>query len=93
MTPYKAVAMGIMLVVPLWAGFAAGQTKQSCDQMKAGARQQVEGKVARVDQTQGVVAVTEKDGTTHEFKASKETLQDLKVGDNIEARLRELPKC
>ena len=38
MTPYKAVAMGIMLAVPLWAGFAAGQTKQSCDQMKAGAR-------------------------------------------------------
>ena len=47
----------------------------------------------RVDQTQGLVAVTEKDGTTHEFKASKETLQDLKVGDNIEAKLRELPKC
>ena len=93
MMPYKAVAMGIMLAVPLWAGFAAGQTKQSCDQMKAGARQQVEGKVVRVDQTQGLVAVTEKDGTTHEFKASKETLQDLKVGDNIEAKLRELPKC
>jgi hypothetical protein len=29
MTPYKAVTMGIMLAVPLWAGFAAGQTKQS----------------------------------------------------------------
>ena len=47
----------------------------------------------RVDQAQGKVAVTESDGKTHEFQASKETLQDLKVGDNVEARLRELPKC
>jgi ribosomal protein S1 len=93
MTPYKAVTMGIVLAVPLWAGFAAGQSKQSCDQMKASAPQKVEGKVVRVDQAQGKVAVTESDGKTHEFQASKETLQDLKVGDSIEARLRELPKC
>ncbi|HJV57936.1 MAG TPA: hypothetical protein VJ971_18275 [Methylomirabilota bacterium] len=93
MTPYKAVAMGVVLAVPLWAGFAAGQSKPSCDQMKAGAPQKVEGKVVRVDQAQGKVAVTESDGKTHEFQASKETLQDLKVGDNVEARLRELPKC
>ncbi|HEX5531755.1 MAG TPA: hypothetical protein VFZ82_19450 [Methylomirabilota bacterium] len=93
MTPYKAVAMGIVLAVPLWAGFAAGQSKPSCDQMKASAPQKVEGKVVRVDQAQGKVAVTASDGKTHEFQASKETLQDLKVGDNIEAKLRELPKC
>jgi ribosomal protein S1 len=93
MTPYKAVAMGVVLAVPLWAGFAAGQSKPSCDQMKAGAPQKVEGKVVRVDQAQGKVAVTESDGKTHEFQASKETLQSLKVGDNVEARLRELPKC
>ena len=93
MTPYKAVAMGVVLAVPLWAGFAAGQSKPSCDQMKAGAPQKVEGKVVRVDQAQGKVAVTASDGKTHEFQASKETLQDLKVGDNIEAKLRELPKC
>jgi hypothetical protein len=93
MTPYKVVAMGIMLAVPLWAGFAAGQSKLSCDQMRASAPQKVEGKVVRVDPAQGKVAVTEADGKTHEFQASKETLQDLKVGDNIEAKLRELPKC
>jgi ribosomal protein S1 len=93
MTPYKAVAMGIVLAVPLWAGFAVGQSKPSCDQVKAGAPQKVEGKVVRIDQAQGKVAVTETDGKTHEFQASKETLKDLKVGDNIEARLRELPKC
>ena len=93
MTPYKAVAMGIALAVPLWAGFAAGQSKPSCDQIKAGAPEKVEGKVVRVDQDQGKVAVSEADGKTHEFQASKETLQDLKVGDHVEARLRELPKC
>jgi hypothetical protein len=37
--------------------------------------------------------VAENDGKTHEFQASKETLQDLKVGDKIEANLRSLPAC
>jgi hypothetical protein len=53
----------------------------------------VEGKVARIDAASNKVAVTEANGKTHEFQASKETLQDLKVGDHIEAKLRELPKC
>jgi hypothetical protein len=29
------------------------------------------------------------DGTTQEFRASTETLQDVKEGDRIEARLRQ----
>jgi ribosomal protein S1 len=61
--------------------------------MKAGAPQKVEGKVVRVDEAGGRVAVVEADGKTHEFQASKETLQDLKVGDQIEARLRTIPNC
>lgn len=93
MKPFKAVATGIMLAVPLWAGFAAGQSKPACDQAKAGAPQKVEGKVVRVDQAQGKVAVAEADGKTHEFQASKETLKDLKVGDQIEAKLRSVPNC
>ncbi|MGH7300395.1 MAG: hypothetical protein ACREKQ_05215 [Candidatus Rokuibacteriota bacterium] len=93
MKPYKALAVGITLAVPLWAGFAAGQSKPSCDQMKAAAPQKVEGKVARVDNAAGKVAVVSSDGKTHEFQASKETLQDLKVGDKIEAKLRSLPNC
>jgi hypothetical protein len=93
MRPYTAVAMGVMLAVPLWAGFAAGQSKPTCEQMKAGAPQKVEGKVVRVDEAGGRVAVVEADGKTHEFQASKETLQDLKVGDQIEARLRTIPNC
>jgi hypothetical protein len=93
MKPYKALAVGIMAAVPLWAGFAVGQSKPACDQAKAGAPQKVEGKVVRVDQAQGKVAVVEANGKTHEFQASKETLQDLKVGDKIEANLRSLPSC
>jgi Cu/Ag efflux protein CusF len=80
MTRYTAIAASIVLAVPLWTGFAAAQSKPACDQMKANAPQTVEGKVARIDAASNKVAVTE-------------TLQDLKVGDHIEAKLRELPKC
>jgi hypothetical protein len=93
MKPYKALAVGVMATIPLWAGFAAGQSKPSCDQQKAAAPQKVEGRVVRVDTAGGKVAVAEADGKTHEFQASKETLQDLKVGDKIEANLRSLPSC
>jgi Cu/Ag efflux protein CusF len=93
MKPYKALAMGIMVTVPLWAGFAAGQSKPSCYQMKAAAPQKVEGRVVRVDAAAGKVAVASADGKTHEFQASKETLKDFKVGDQIEANLRSLPSC
>jgi hypothetical protein len=40
-----------------------------------------------------VTTVRESNGTVHEFMASKETLQDLKVGGRVEAKLREAPKC
>jgi hypothetical protein len=93
MKPYKALAVGVALAVPLWAGFAGAQSKLSCDQMKASAPQKVEGRVVRVDNAGGKVAVAAADGKTHEFQASKETLQDLKVGDKIEAKLRSLPNC
>jgi hypothetical protein len=93
MTRFTAVTASIMLAVPLCAGFAAAQSKSACDQMKANAPQKVEGKVARIDPATNKVAVTEANGKTHEFQANKETLQDLKVGDHIEAKLRELPKC
>lgn len=93
MKPYKALAAGVMVAIPLWAGFAAAQSKPSCDQMKASAPQKVEGRVVRVDASGGKVAVAAADGKTHEFQASKETLQDLKVGDRIEANLRSLPSC
>ena len=93
MKPYNALVVGVVATIPLWAGFAAGQTKLSCDQMKASAPEKVEGRVVRVDAAAGKVAVAENDGKTHEFQASKETLKDLKVGDKIKANLRSLPAC
>jgi len=93
MKPYKVLAVGVMATIPLWAGFAAGQSKPSCDQQKAAAPQKVEGRVVRVDAKGGKIAVAEADGKTHEFQASKETLQDFKVGDKIEANLSALPSC
>ena len=93
MKPYKALAVGVMVAIPLCAGFAAGQGKPACDQQKASAPQKVEGRVVRVDTAGGKVAVAEADGKTHEFQASKDTLKDLKVGDKIEANLRSLPAC
>src|SRR5689334_23515833 len=87
MTRYTAIAASIVLAVPLWTGFAAAQSKPACDQMKANAPQTVEGKVARIDAASNKVAVTEANGKTHEFQASKETLQDLKVGDRKSTRL------
>jgi len=89
----KAWAVGIIAAIPLWVGVASGQSKPSCDQMKAASPQKVEGRVVRVDAAGGKVAVAAVDGKTHEFEASKEALQDLKVGDRIEANLRSIPSC
>ena len=53
----------------------------------------VEGQVVKVDRSGGNVTVRGKDGTTHEFKASADTLADMKPGDRIEARLRPAQNC
>jgi len=71
-----------------------GQGKPACDaQGKMKTAEKVEGQVQKVDLAHGKLTVLETDGTVHEFQASAETLQDLKVGDRIEAKLREVPKC
>jgi hypothetical protein len=44
--------------------------------------------VIKIDRSKGRVTIRASNGQTHEFEASKETLQDLKEGDRIEARLR-----
>jgi hypothetical protein len=85
-----ALAMGLMLCT----GSALAQGKPNCDaQGKMKTPEKVEGEVVKVDTAQGKVTVREPDGTVHEFQASPETLKDLKVGDKLEAKLREAPKC
>jgi hypothetical protein len=78
----------------LWSGTALGQApKPGCDAMKAGAPQKVEGQVVNVNARQGKVTVKTNDGKTQEFQASQETLRDFKVGDKIEALLRDSANC
>jgi Cu/Ag efflux protein CusF len=74
------------------AGLASGQQPSKAD-CKAGAPQKVEGQVVRVDPASNKVTIREKNGTTHEFQATKDATKDMKPGDQVEARLREAPRC
>jgi hypothetical protein len=88
-----AAGLAVALIM-LWTGTAAGQSKPACDpQGKVKTPETVGGHVVKVDRAQSKVTLRESDGTVHELQASTETLQDLKVGDRIEAKLREAPKC
>jgi hypothetical protein len=84
----SALATGALLT----AGLAFGQSKEDC-MKRTQTPERVEGQVVAVDQTAGKVTIRDTKGTTHEFQADRETLQDMKPGDRIEAKLREAPKC
>jgi len=91
---WTAVAAGLSVTIVLWSGYALGQAKPPCDpQGRVMTPQKVEGQVVKLDPGQNKITVRETNGTTHEFQASAETIQDLKVGDRIDANLREAPKC
>jgi hypothetical protein len=83
---------GLIAAAMLWGGTALAENKPGgCN--KAGAQEKVEGRVTKIDPGQGKLTVLEADGKTHEFQASKETLQDYKEGDQIKAKLRAAPDC
>jgi Cu/Ag efflux protein CusF len=91
MNRWLTLSGGFVAIALLPAGLAFGQQpKPDC---KAGAPEKVEGQVVRVDPGTNKVTIRDKSGMTHEFQASKETTKDMKPGDQIEARLRESPKC
>lgn len=78
----------------LWSGTAMGQAKPGCDQQtKASTPEKVEGQVVNVDHPAGKVTIRGAGGKTYEFHADKETLQGLKIGDRLEAKLRAAPNC
>lgn len=81
---------GVALAAPLllWSGTALGQAANPPVHQGSTPRS-VEGRVVRIDRTQGKVTIQAADGSKYEFQASKETLDDLKEGDRIEARLRQ----
>jgi len=85
-------AAAILIVgVLLWSGTAFAQAKPGCD--KTSTPQKLEGQVVAIDMNKSTVTMRGSDGTTHEFQASKETLQGYKVGDRIEAKLRSASEC
>ncbi len=91
---WPAVAAGLAMTLTLWSGSALGQAKPACDQQgRVMTPQKVEGQVIKVDTAQNKLTVRQSDGTVHEFQASPEAIQGFKVGDRIEANLREAPKC
>ena len=94
MRRWPRVAVALVVTLVSWSGSALAQGKPRCDsQGRVVTPQKVEGQVVKVDLAQNRLTVREADGTVHEFEASRETLQDLKAGDRIEANLREAPKC
>jgi Cu/Ag efflux protein CusF len=77
---------GIALVasILLWTGTALGQAAQQPPVHQGSTPRSVEGLVLKIDKRAGKVTIR-----SHEFTASKATLDDLKEGDRIEARLRQ----
>jgi hypothetical protein len=52
-------------------------------------KQTVEGVVSKVDPQRNRVTIRDIDGAEHEFEASPQTIDDMKVGDRIEAKRRD----
>jgi hypothetical protein len=90
MHSWLRLSAGLAMGLTLWTGTALAQTRPACEKNTP---RSVGGEVTKVDMAQGRVTVRESDGTMHEFQASKETLENLKVGGHIEAKLREAPTC
>ena len=95
MKTWVSVSAVVIAGAVLWTGAALGQStpKSGCDAMKAGAPQKVEGQVVNVDANSHKISVKTGDGKTHEFQASPEMIRDFKVGDRIEANLRNATNC
>jgi len=86
------MAAVVAATATLWSGAALAEVKlTNCDPVRYPPK--VEGQVLKVDMNEGKVTLRTSDGTVHEFQASKETLQEFKVGDHITAKLRNAPNC
>ncbi len=93
MKTWAPLLVGLAVNIMLLSGTASAQGKAPTDCPKAGTPEKVEGQVLKVDPDQGKMTVRGPKGETLEFQASKETLQEYKVGDRIEAKLRSSPNC
>jgi Cu/Ag efflux protein CusF len=88
------LAIGLVATAVLAGTVTVAQTSaQTSDCPKVTAVERIDGTVMNVDTELSMVTVLGTDGTTHKFQASQETLQGLKIGDKIEAKLRISEKC
>jgi hypothetical protein len=93
MNRWMTLSSGIVAVALLSAGLAFGQQPKATNCDKARVPDKVEGQVVRVDPKTNKVTIRDQKGMTHEFQSNKETTQDMKAGDRIEATLRQAPNC
>ncbi|HYM30696.1 MAG TPA: hypothetical protein VEU47_05315 [Candidatus Cybelea sp.] len=92
MARYLLAGLAIGLI--LWTADAVGQAKPDCDASgRVKTPEMIEGQVTKMDAATGLVTIQEANGTVHQFQASKEMLQNAKVGDRVKGKLREAPKC
>ncbi|HXV84779.1 MAG TPA: OB-fold nucleic acid binding domain-containing protein [Candidatus Binatia bacterium] len=85
----QAAALAVMMTTTAW-----GQDKPACDSKgNIKTPELVEGRVSKMDRSQGKLTVRDGGGKEYEFFASNETLEDIKIGDTIKAKLREAPQC
>jgi hypothetical protein len=92
MKTWLRLSAGLAAGIMLWSGITVAQAKSAeCD--KTVAKEKVEGQVVSVEPDQGKLTLRGADGTTHVFQASKETIQEYKVGDRITAKLRLSKDC
>jgi Cu/Ag efflux protein CusF len=94
MNRWLTLSSGFVVVALLSAGLAFGQQPRPPECDKSRVPDKIEGQVVRVDPATNKVTIRDDRGMTHEFQATKETAQDMKPGDRVEARLRQAPaKC
>jgi hypothetical protein len=91
MNRWMGVSASAVAGLVLCSGIALGQTKSGdCKPEK------VEGEIIKIEdrgKDQGKLVLKGADGKTYEFNASKETLQDKKVGDRLEVTKRMPANC
>jgi len=82
----NSVLAEMALLVALGLGVVVAQAGAQATEPQA--LEVIDGEVTRIDLERRRVTVRSSDGGVHEFEASVETLEDLKVGDRIEAKRR-----
>ena len=91
-----AAFVAVVMFIPT-SGFAQQTRPKECPPQSASAGrtqkppEKIEGQVTQVDPKSGTLTVRRPDGGTQQFRGSKETVQEYKVGDTIELTLRADP--